>query len=89
MGKVEEKMCADLGKLREYYEIKLELRDSIYKDEVQQLVSHFNKNYDLNKSMLESLIKEKYEFEEEIRSLKEAHQEYIEVQEEKYEHMIN
>ena len=45
-------MAEDIEKLAEYFRLKMEVRESIYKDEIQQLINTFNKNYDLNRGMM-------------------------------------
>jgi ABC-type uncharacterized transport system ATPase subunit len=85
---VSEKMCRDILKLREYYGRKIEMRESVYKEEIQQLVSTFNKNYEHNLGILQAMIQEKFEYEEEIRELKESNQEFITKQSENFENLI-
>ena len=45
-------MAKDLSKAKVYFNMKLELRYSVYKEEIQQLVTAFNKNYDLNMGIM-------------------------------------
>ena len=59
-------MTKDVSKLKEYLALKLEMRESVYKEEIQNVISSFNKNYDFNYSIINSLIREKYEYESEI-----------------------
>jgi len=55
-------MRKDLNKLRDYFALKIEMRESIYKEEMQQLISSFNRNFELNKAIIENFIKEKYDY---------------------------
>lgn len=50
-------MRKDIAKLKDYYSLKMEKRESIYKEEIQHLITSFNKNYELNYALLEGLIK--------------------------------
>jgi chromosome segregation ATPase len=88
LSKVNDRMRQDISKLRDYSQLRMEMRESIYKEEIQHLITSFNKNYELNHGLLEGLIKEKYDYEHEIEELKESNQEYITHQEANFERII-
>lgn len=70
-------MLRDLQKQYDYFTKKIEMRESIYKEEIQQLISSFNRNYENNVTIMQNLINEKYDYEEEIKELKISNQEFI------------
>ena len=57
-------MLRDLQKQYDYFTKKIEMRESIYKEEIQQLISSFNRNYENNVTIMQNLINEKYDYEE-------------------------
>ena len=69
--------------------MKIEMRQSVYKEQIQQLVSSFNRNYELNMKMMQDLISQKYQYEEELRDIKQSNDDYVRNQTQSYEQLID
>ena len=82
-------MVKDLAKQKDYFNMKIEMRQSVYKEQIQQLVSSFNRNYELNMKMMQDLISQKYQYEEELRDIKQSHDDYVRNQTQSYEQLID
>ena len=82
-------MVKDLAKQKDYFNMKIEMRQSVYKEQIQQLVSSFNRNYELNMKMMQDLISQKYQYEEELRDIKQSNDDYVRNQTQSYEQLID
>ena len=69
--------------------MKIEMRQSVYKEQIQQLVSSFNRNYELNMKMMQDLISQNYQYEEELRDIKQSNDDYVRNQTQSYEQLID
>lgn len=59
----------EVKKLREYYEKRLTLRQSVYEEEIEEMISLINGNSDYSRKVIQQVLSQKMRLDDENRTL--------------------